>query len=89
MLADLVKSGRERSIKLERPLPVYLVYFTAWAELDARYASTTTCTDVMNSCKRKAGLREEPRHRHRSVATEVRVSSVADNLERRDCPSYT
>ena len=33
-LANLVASGSERWIKLERPLPVYLLYFTAWVEED-------------------------------------------------------
>jgi murein L,D-transpeptidase YcbB/YkuD len=34
ILPKLVASGREQWIKLERPLPVYLVYFTVWSELD-------------------------------------------------------
>jgi murein L,D-transpeptidase YcbB/YkuD len=33
-LEDLVKGGRESWIKLSRPLPVYILYFTAWVEED-------------------------------------------------------
>lgn len=33
-LNDLLATGSERWIKLDRPLPVYLLYFTAWVEED-------------------------------------------------------
>jgi L,D-transpeptidase YcbB len=33
-LASLAASGAERWIKLDRPLPVYILYFTAWVEED-------------------------------------------------------
>jgi murein L,D-transpeptidase YcbB/YkuD len=31
-IADAMQSGTERAVKLKTPLPIYLVYFTAWEE---------------------------------------------------------
>jgi L,D-transpeptidase YcbB len=33
-LDGILAGGSERWIKLDRPLPVYLLYFTAWAQDD-------------------------------------------------------
>jgi L,D-transpeptidase YcbB len=33
-LDPILATGREQWIKLDRPLPVYLLYFTAWAQED-------------------------------------------------------
>jgi murein L,D-transpeptidase YcbB/YkuD len=31
-IAEAMRSGTERAVKLKQPLPIYLVYFTAWEE---------------------------------------------------------
>jgi L,D-transpeptidase YcbB len=33
-LDPILATGKEQWIKLDRPLPVYLLYFTAWAQED-------------------------------------------------------
>ncbi len=35
-LVDTIQQGQERVIPLERPVPVYLLYWTAWGTQDGR-----------------------------------------------------
>jgi murein L,D-transpeptidase YcbB/YkuD len=53
-IADAMASGTERSVKLTEPLPIYLVYLTAWEEQDA----LRTVRDVYGLDRRHAAAAE-------------------------------
>jgi L,D-transpeptidase YcbB len=55
-LDPILATGREQWIKLDRPLPVYLLYFTAWAQEDG---TVRFHRDVYNRSEAMDGQAEE------------------------------